>query len=140
MAETAGDGAAFPARGAGPPLKVGPAWPRPGRSGTSRERPAYLVGIHQAARRAIKEGVRAISAIEFGVAGGNGLLAIEREAGAVEAELGVSIRVFGFDNGPAGLPAFIGDHRDHPDKWRPGDFPMDEARLRAEARPEDDPA
>ena len=41
------------------------------------------------------------------------------------------IRVYGFDNGPAGLPAFIGDHRDHPDKWQPGDFPMDEALLRS---------
>ena len=73
----------------------------------------------------------AISVIEFGVAGGDGLLALEREAEAVEKELGVSIRVYGFDNGPAGLPAFIGDHRDHPDKWKPGDFPMDEPLLRS---------
>ena len=75
----------------------------------------------------MKEGIPAISAIEFGVAGGSGLLALEREAAAVEAELGVAIKVYGFDNGPAGLPEFIGDHRDHPDKWRPGDFPLDEA-------------
>ena len=95
------------------------------------ERPAYLLGVYHAARLALKEGIGAISVIEFGVAGGNGLLALEREAGAVEAETGVSIRVFGFDNGAEGLPPFIGDHRDHPDKWRPGDFPMDEALLRS---------
>jgi hypothetical protein len=94
-------------------------------------RPAYLVGLLYAARRAIRERAREISVIEFGVAGGEGLLALEREAEAVEKELGVSIKVYGFDNGPAGLPAFIGDHRDHPDKWRPGDFPMDEILLRS---------
>ena len=99
------------------------------------DRPAYLVGALYAARQAVRERVGAISVIEFGVAGGNGLLALEREAGAVENELGVSIKVYGFDNGAGGLPAFIGDHRDHPDKWKPGDFPMDEALLRSKLGP-----
>jgi hypothetical protein len=99
------------------------------------DRPAYLVGVHYAARRALRQGVGAISVIEFGVAGGDGLLALEREAAAVEAELGVAIRVHGFDNGPAGLPEFIGDYRDHPDKWKPGDFPMDVDRLRSRLGP-----
>jgi hypothetical protein len=94
-------------------------------------RPPYLVGVLHAARRALREHVGEISVIEFGVAGGEGLLALEREAEAVEKQYGVSIKVYGFDNGPAGLPAFIGDHRDHPDKWKPGDFPMDEALLRS---------
>lgn len=99
------------------------------------DRPAYLLGLWHAARRAAREGIGAIAAIEFGVAGGNGLVALEREAEAVERESGVSIRVYGFDNGAAGLPAFIGDHRDHPDKWRPGDFPMDEGALRSRLGP-----
>jgi hypothetical protein len=99
------------------------------------DRPAYLAGVHYAARRAVREGIEAISVIEFGVAGGDGLLALEREAGAVERALGVAIRVYGFDNGPAGLPPFIGDHRDHPDKWKPGDFPMDVPRLRSRLGP-----
>ncbi len=99
------------------------------------DRPAYLLGVFHAARRAVREGVGEIAVIEFGVAGGNGLIALEREAAAAERELGVSIRVYGFDNGAAGLPAFIGDHRDHPDKWRPGDFPMDEDRLRGRLGP-----
>ncbi len=94
-------------------------------------RPPYLVGVLYAARRALRERTGEISVIEFGVAGGEGLLALEREAEAVEKEFGVSIKVYGFDNGAAGLPAFIGDHRDHPDKWKPGDFPMDEALLRS---------
>ena len=99
------------------------------------ERPAYLLGVHHAARRAVREGVGEIAVIEFGVAGGDGLLVLEREAAAVGKELGVAIRVYGFDNGPAGLPAFIGDHRDHPDKWKPGDFPMDVPLLRSRLGP-----
>jgi hypothetical protein len=87
--------------------------------------------VHYAARRAVREGVGEISVIEFVVAGGDGLLALEREAEAVEKEIGVAIRVYGFDNGPGGLPEFIGDHRDHPDKWKPGDFPMDVPLLRS---------
>jgi hypothetical protein len=99
------------------------------------DRPAYLLGVLYAARQALRQRVEEISVIEFGVAGGSGLLALEREAGAVEKELGIAIKVYGFDNGPAGLPEFIGDHRDHPDKWRPGDFPMDEALLRSNLGP-----
>ena len=99
------------------------------------DRPAYLVGLVEAARQARRQGVESISAIEFGVAGGSGLLALEREAAAVERESGVRIRVYGFDNGPAGLPTFIGDHRDHPDKWKPGDFPMDVSLLRSKLGP-----
>ncbi len=95
------------------------------------DRPQYLVGVLYAARRAIQERIGEIAVIEFGVAGGIGLLVLQREAEAVEKETGVAIKVYGFDNGPAGLPAFIGDHRDHPDKWKPGDFPMDEPLLRS---------
>ena len=79
----------------------------------------------------LEQKIGEVAVVEFGVAGGEGLLALENEAAAVEAELGVSIKVFGFDNGPAGLPQFIGDHRDHPDKWKLGDFPMDEPLLRS---------
>lgn len=95
------------------------------------DRPAYLMGVHAAARQAEKQGVQAISVLEFGVAGGEGLVALEREAESIERATGVEIRVYGFDMGGAGLPEFIGDFRDHPDAWQPGDFPMDEQALRA---------
>jgi hypothetical protein len=95
------------------------------------DRPAYLVGLHAAAEQAMRQGVPEISVVEFGVAGGHGLLAMQREAEAVERETGVRIMVFGFDAGAQGLPSFIGDHRDHPDVWQPGDYPMDEPALRA---------
>jgi hypothetical protein len=93
-------------------------------------RPNYLNGVLMAARQAIQQGVKEISVVEFGVAGGNGLVTLQDEAAAVEKETGVAIKVFGFDNGSSGLPIFIGDHRDHPDAWHPGDYPMDEKKLR----------
>ena len=102
---------------------------------SSRPYPHYLNGVLLAAQQAIQQKVNEISVVEFGVAGGNGLVALQEEAAAVERETGVRIKVFGFDNGPMGLPAFIGDHRDHPDAWEPGDYPMDEVKLRARLTP-----
>ncbi|MHC4129678.1 MAG: hypothetical protein ACYSUA_16250, partial [Planctomycetota bacterium] len=40
-----------------------------------------------------------ISALEFGVAGGNGLLALERAAMRLAEIFGVEIDVYGFDSG-----------------------------------------
>lgn len=93
-------------------------------------RPAYLLGVVAAAEQAIRQNVPQISVIEFGVAGGDGLLLLETEAAAIEREMGIGIRVYGFDRGREGLPTLIGDYRDHPEVWRPGDFPMDEESLR----------
>ena len=93
-------------------------------------RPAYLAGVLAAADQARRQGLDQISVIEFGVAAGNGLVALQTDAEAIEAEIGVRVKVYGFDMGAGGLPAFAGDHRDHPDWWRPGDFPMNEATLR----------
>jgi len=95
------------------------------------QRPAYLLGVLTGVEQALKEDVREISVIEFGVAGGNGLVALQTEAEAVERELGVAIKVYGFDMGQSGLPELIHDYRDHPDGWRAGDFPMHEPSLRA---------
>lgn len=93
-------------------------------------RPQYLFGTHRAALQAKAEGVSEIVVAEFGVAGGNGLIALQDHAWEVEAATGVGIRVYGFDTG-RGLPEFCGDHRDHPDNWVPADYQMDEAALRA---------
>lgn len=50
-----------------------------------------------------------ISAIEFGVDGGNGLLAMENIAQEVEKEVPVEFEIYGFDTG-SGLPEPI-DYR-----------------------------
>lgn len=94
-------------------------------------RPAYLLGVLTAALQARCQRLPEISVIEFGVAGGAGLLALQDEARAVEEETGIGIKVYGFDRG-GGLPELIGDYRDHPNRWRAGDFPMDEAALRTQ--------
>jgi hypothetical protein len=97
-------------------------------------RPGYLLGLLNGADLARYQGVPEICALEFGVAGGQGLIALQSEAEAVEKETGVRIKVYGFDRG-TGLPELTNDYRDHPDYWKPGDFPMDEHLLRAKLQP-----
>jgi hypothetical protein len=97
-------------------------------------RPQYLTGILAAADQAARENVDAFCAIEFGVARGDGLVTMQEYAAAVEKETGIRILVYGFDSGQ-GLPAPLGDHRDHPDQWRSGDYRMDEAALRRRLTP-----
>ncbi len=98
------------------------------------DRPHYLNGVLGAAEEALREGVSEISVIEFGVARGEGLLTFQEYAVAVEEATGVKIAIFGFDTG-RGLPKMCGDYRDHPDRWRPGDFQMDEQWLRKQLSP-----
>lgn len=98
----------------------------------SIDRPHYGHGLLQAAILAKRLGVPELSAIEFGVAGGNGLLSLEMHAEHVTRETGVRIALYGFDTG-AGMPP-PQDHRDMPYLWETGYFAMDEAALRARLR------
>jgi hypothetical protein len=91
--------------------------------------PQYLWGTMCAAQLASALGYERISAIELGVAGGNGLLELERLASWVARRAGVGIEVIGFDSG-AGLPR-PRDHRDLPNLWSEGYFAMDHEALRA---------
>ena len=92
-------------------------------------RPNYTWCVLHAASVAARTGVPEISVLEFGVAGGNGLVALEAVAAEAERVLGVGIRVYGFDTGE-GLPP-PHDHRDAPFLMEGGDFPMDQEALRA---------
>lgn len=96
-------------------------------------RPNYLAGVLAAADQAKAEGVAEICVYEFGVAGGNGLLALGDIAAEVEAATGIKVQAYGFDTG-RGLPELTGDYRDHPDHWQFGDYPMDEDALRGRLR------
>jgi hypothetical protein len=91
-------------------------------------RPWFAYGMYHAARQAAALGMDRIAAIEFGVAGGNGLLVLEELAKEIEPLHGVAIEVWGFDLG-RGLPGAL-DVRDCPYLWAPGDYVMDEAALR----------
>lgn len=92
-------------------------------------RPYYAHCVYHAARLAKQLGYPEISVIELGVAGGSGLVLLERYADAVAKELGgIEIEVWGFDTGE-GLPP-PEDYRDLPYLWKPGFYPMDERALR----------
>lgn len=84
---------------------------------------SYAWGITQAAKLAKSLGLKSMSVIEFGVAGGAGLLQMEKIALEAEERYGVKIEVYGFDSG-VGLPK-VEDFRDMPYVWKFGDFPMD---------------
>jgi hypothetical protein len=94
----------------------------------SRVRPEYLWGSLHGAHLAKALGIGAVSLVEFGVAGGNGLIDLDRIGGAVEDHLGVETAVFGFDTGH-GLPRPT-DVRDCPNLFSGGDYPMDVEKLR----------
>ncbi|HEY4240367.1 MAG TPA: hypothetical protein VGM88_11150 [Kofleriaceae bacterium] len=91
--------------------------------------PWYAYGIYNGAMLAKRLGLPAISVIELGVAGGRGLVAMERLAEEIEREVGVRIDVYGFDSGQ-GMPP-PRDYRDLPHVWGQGFYHMDEAALRA---------
>ena len=93
------------------------------------ERPHYAYGCYHAADLARRLGLKGITVIEMGVAGGRGLLALERIAGAIAAHAGIDIDVVGFDSGD-GMPAPV-DYRDLPYVWNAGFYKMDQQQLKA---------
>lgn len=93
------------------------------------DRPHYGYCVFNGARLAKKLGYRRISVLEFGVAGGRGLLNLEFHAREVEEAVGIEIDIYGFDTGK-GLPQ-PADYRDLPYHWQEGFFDMDLQKLRA---------
>ena len=92
-------------------------------------RPHYSYGVYRAAEEAKHLGLSAIRVIECGVAGGNGLVALESAASEISQNPGIEIAVFGFDSG-MGMPEPV-DYRDVPHLWGAGLYRMDEPALRA---------
>ena len=64
-------------------------------------RPHYAYGVYWAAYLASCIGIPRITAIELGVAGGRGLVALEAACAEIGTFLGVKIDVVGFDAGEA---------------------------------------
>jgi hypothetical protein len=92
----------------------------------------YTWGVLQAAHLAHALNVQHLSVIEFGVAGGDGLVALERAAQKTEALLDVKIDVHGFDTG-RGLPK-SNDYRDLPNCYSESQYVMDVDQLRDRLR------
>jgi hypothetical protein len=91
-----------------------------------RER--YYYCVYQAAKLAKRLSYDKISVIEFGVAGGNGLLELEKCAAAASKIINIKIEVYGFDTGE-GLPVSV-SYRDLPFVWNKGLFKMDIEKLK----------
>src|SRR5580704_10337332 len=91
------------------------------------KRPDYAYGVYRAALTAQALDINKISAIEFGVAAGNGLLGLEEAAREVSRETGVGVDTYGFDTG-IGMPPPV-DYRDNPYLWQAGFFQMDKEAL-----------
>ncbi len=96
------------------------------------DRPHYAYLVWQAAKMAAGLGLPRVSILEFGVAGGTGLLSLEYHAEQVEKLFPVKIEIYGFDTGE-GLPP-PDDYRDLPYHWKAGFFKMDVPALQARLR------
>lgn len=90
-------------------------------------RPHYLWGVLQGMNLARTLGIHRISIAEFGVAGGNGLVALEEIVERLEPIFEVQVDIYGFDTG-GGLPK-PKDYRDIPNTYAEGQFVMDIDRL-----------
>ncbi len=85
-------------------------------------RQSYACGIDLACRTAKRFGINKLAIIEFGVAGGGGLLNMISIADHLKRETGIEFKVIGFDTG-SGMPDPT-DFRDHPEQYNEGDIPM----------------
>ncbi len=92
-------------------------------------RVTYAWGILQGVSLASALGLGRVSVLEFGVAGGNGQVALEKIAGRVEKVFDVRIDIYGFDTG-AGFPR-VTDCRDVPNLASTGMYRMDQEKLRS---------
>lgn len=92
------------------------------------DRPHYAYGVYYAADLARRLNLGRIVVAEFGVAGGRGLLALERIAKTVGERFGMEINVAGFDTGE-GMPPPT-DYRDLPHVWGQGYYRMDVSELK----------
>ena len=83
-------------------------------------KPVYAYCVKKSAELAVKLGVKRISVIELGVAGGNGLLALENYANIVSTFTGIKIDVYGFDTGEGLFEPE--DYRDMPYFFAKGNY------------------
>lgn len=91
--------------------------------------PQYAYGVLVSCMQARMLGQPSVTVVEFGLAGGNGLVALEQAANEIGPSLNVEVDVLGFDSGE-GMPASR-DTRDMVYWYRPGAFKMDIERLRS---------
>ena len=90
-------------------------------------RPHYETVLYESAREATKLGYKELSAIELGVAGGNGMIALEKCKNKIEKIFNIKIKLFGFDTGD-GMPESKLTE-DALFNWKKGDYKMNKDVL-----------
>jgi hypothetical protein len=98
------------------------------KEGRAVTKPGYVLGVLHGVHLARNLGLQAVSVIEFGVAGGNGLVAMESVAEKIEEIFSMRVDVYGFDTGK-GLPK-PQDYRDMPNLYLEAGFPMNIEKLK----------
>jgi hypothetical protein len=93
----------------------------------SLKRMQYAYICFHAAKLGKQLGYKKISVVEYGVAGGQGLLILEEHIKEIEKFFNIEIDIYGFDTGE-GLPEPI-DYRDLPYHWKKGFFQMSKLNL-----------
>ena len=92
------------------------------------KRMQYAYICFHAAQLGKKLGHEKISVIEYGVAGGQGLLILEEHVKEIEKYFNIKIEIYGFDSGQ-GLPEPT-DYRDLPYHWKKGFYSMEKDSLK----------
>ena len=90
-------------------------------------KPHYESILYEACLEAKKLGIHQVSVIELGVAGGAGIVSLEKYKKKIEKVLDINIKIYGFDMG-SGLPKIEADE-DLPFLWRKGLYNIDKAAL-----------
>jgi hypothetical protein len=90
-------------------------------------RPHYETIIYESCIEAKKLGYNEVSICELGVAGGNGMLALEKYSEKIETILNIKIKIFGFDTGQ-GLPD-PESYKDLPFFWKKNFFKFDSKKV-----------
>ncbi len=92
----------------------------------------YGYCIYKAAELGVKLDYKRITIIEFGVAGGNGLLTIENYCEEIKKIFNIDFDIYGFDTG-TGLPK-PKDYKDLPYLWGEGFFRMNLTLLKSKLK------
>jgi hypothetical protein len=92
------------------------------------DRPNYSYCVYHAAILAKKLGHKSFSVIEFGVAGGNGILFLEKFCQKIKSELNIDIQIYGFDLKNGLMKSK--DYKDLPYWFKEGFYSMDETKLK----------
>jgi len=90
-------------------------------------RPYYETILLESVLEAKELGYKKVSVLELGVAGGNGIITLEKYKKKIEKLTNIQIEIYGFDTGD-GLPQ-IDNRYDLPFIWSTGDYKNDKQEL-----------